>query len=69
MDIKQNFFTGNTKPAPVSTALIMFQNDKNFRAGYARYLYDNFDVLVDEFQTYGRFLSQQELQDNILDIK
>lgn len=58
-DIRQNFFTG---AAPQQQMLqIAFVNDPKLRARFGEWLYDNFDILSDEFKYYGRFLSLDEI--------
>jgi hypothetical protein len=60
MDIKQNFFT-SAKPAPTMPE-IQFANDPKFRSSYGQWLSDNFEELVAEFKTHGRFLTLAEIQ-------
>lgn len=65
-DIKPNFFTGSAVPKQEMLQIVVM-NDVKFRAGYYDWLYKNFDLLVDEYDEHGRFLSLQELQDSPLD--
>jgi hypothetical protein len=67
LEIKHNFFT-SAKPAPQQQMLqIAFSNDAKLRARFGEWLADNFDTLVDEYKTYGRFLTLKEIQENPLD--
>lgn len=61
LEIKQNFFTA-AKPAPQQQMLqIAFSNDAKLRAKFGEWLYENFDILADEFKYYGRFLTLDEI--------
>jgi hypothetical protein len=51
----------------VTMPVIQFMNDPKYRAAYGRWLYDNFDSLVAEYNTHGRFLSLQEIESNPLE--
>ena len=66
MDIKQNFFTGNAQPAPVSMSLIQWMNDPQYRVAAGTWMYENFDDLVAEYKQHKRFLSLAEINDSIL---
>jgi len=61
MDFKTNFFTSAaSKPAPTMPE-IMWANDPRYRAAFGGWCYENFDILVDEYKYYGRFLSLHEI--------
>jgi hypothetical protein len=67
MDIKPNFFSSTAKPAPVTMPVIQWVNDPKYRRDFGQWLYENFDTLISEYKTHGRFLSLQELQDSPLE--
>ena len=63
MGVKPNFFSPSDAALPANVMLqIAFANDPKFRASFGSWLYDNFDLLVEEHNTYGRFLTQDELE-------
>ena len=62
MDIKQNFFSGSAKPAPVTMPVIQWVNDPNYRRAFGTWLYNNFDLLVAEHKRHGRFLTLAETE-------
>jgi hypothetical protein len=66
IDFKPNFFTGDgTKPAPVPTTQLLqiaLVNDPKFRERFGMWLYDSYSELMEEYKTYGRFLSLKEIE-------
>jgi hypothetical protein len=61
-EIKENFF--RAKPEPVTTSLIQWMNDPVYRAHFGMWCHQNFDALVDEYKTHGRFLTLKEIENN-----
>jgi len=56
------FYKEAAKPAPVTMPVIQWVNDPQYRASFGLWLHKNFDSLVNEFKTHGRFLTLQEIE-------
>jgi hypothetical protein len=62
-EIKENFYKSAAKPV-VTLPVIQFLNDPEYRRDFGHWLYKNFDLLVDEYKTHGRFLTVKEIDNN-----
>ena len=54
----------STKAPPVTMPVIQRVNDPQYRISFGQWLAANFDSLVSEYKTHGRFLSLKEFQDS-----
>ena len=51
-----------TKAPPVTMPVIQWVNDPQYRVSFGQWLAENFDSLVSEYKTHGRFLTLQEIE-------
>ena len=56
------FYKPVEKPRQVTMPVIQWVNDPQYRVSFGQWLAANFDSLVSEYKTHGRFLTLQEIE-------